>query len=764
MKVRTRIYAGFAAVVAISAGLSAFGIFENSQVATQVTHLSRMSANLVRILAASEQLEAMRRAETNFRLYGNKDTIVEIRDHEARTASLMNDAGAGSASLSPVRQAIYKGVGDALPVHDQALEQYTELVAIGASSKAKLFTVGDQLTAATNHLISSASPGEADEAVTVNTAVLMVRIAHWRFLATDEPAGRAAFNARVAAAKDQLIQLAKIASPDTKSTLETINTALGAYAAAFDAVSDAKAQAFVLYTKTMRPQILAMQANLATAKDSLRADFDRGTSTTTKLMASSALVQEVLGGVVLVLGAALAILIGRGIVRPLTGMTEAMSRLAAGDKSVEIPARDNTDEIGAMARALLVFKENMIAMEQQTAEQEVGRQARSRRQDSMDKHTQAFGSSVSHVMDTLRTASQNMRRSADVMVESATAVQLQASETAGGASKSSVDLVSVSAAIEEFSASVGEIARQVTMAADVTSQAVQRAEASQITIRGLTESTGRIGDVVRLIENIAGQTNLLALNATIEAARAGDAGKGFAVVAGEVKALAAQTAKATAEISAQIDSVRTATGETIVVMNDIAGIIGKMGEVSGAISAAVEEQRITVREIASSIQIVATSTLQAARSMENVVHVAEAANEASRQVLGGTGTMTTEAERLRGQVEEFLHVVENDAGDRRRSERLDGRDIGATLRIPGQASMRVIIKDLSASGAALHYPGVLAVGGEVEIDLPYAGGSVTGLVVRAEGGVVAIAFREEPAMRGRVDRALATLSREQVAA
>lgn len=764
LKVRTRIFAGFAAVVAISAGLSGFGLFENAKVSDQVRHMSRMSANLVRVMGASEQLEAVRRSETNFRLYSNKETITEVKDHQARVAQLMSEARVAAATISLVRQAIFKNVGEAILVHGKAFDQYIQLCEVRASSKASLFAGGDQLTAATNRLLGSASPGEADEAAKVNTAALLVRIANWRFLATDEPTGRASFNARVTAAKAELTNLEQIASPDTKSAVKAIDAALTAYAAAFDAASDAQAQAFELYTTTMRPQIIAMQDNLGTARDSLRADYATVAAGTADLMARNALVQEILSGVVLLLGAGLAVVIGGGIVRPLTSMTEAMGRLAAGDKSVEIPARDNTDEIGAMARALLVFKENMITIDRQSAEQEVGRQARSRRQDFMDKHTQAFGISVSHVMDTLRTASQNMRQSADVMVESATAVQNQASETAGGAAKSSVDLVGVSAAVEEFTASVGEIARQVTVAAEVTGQAVQRAEASQITIRGLTKSTGRIGDVVRLIENIAGQTNLLALNATIEAARAGDAGKGFAVVAGEVKALAAQTAKATAEISAQIESVRTATGETIVVMNDITGIIGRIGEVSGAISAAVEEQRITVREIASSIQHVAASTSQAARSMENVVHVAADANEASRKVLLGTGTMSSDADRLRGQVQEFLHIVQSDAADRRRSERLDGRDVRAILRIAGKTAVRVIMKDLSASGVALHHSGNLAPGTEIEIDLPDAGGEVSGLVVRAADGVVGIAFSDVPGMRARVDRALASLSREHAAA
>jgi methyl-accepting chemotaxis protein len=299
--------------------------------------------------------------------------------------------------------------------------------------------------------------------------------------------------------------------------------------------------------------------------------------------------------------------------------------------------------------------------------------------------------------------------------------------------------------VEQFTASVGEISRQVAVASEVASQAVQRAESSQATIRGLADSTARIGDVVRLIDSIAGQTNLLALNATIEAARAGDAGKGFAVVAGEVKALAAQTAKATAEIGAQIETVRGATEDTVAAMNEIGSIIGRMGEVSTAISAAVEEQSVTTREIASSIQGVAGSTAQAANAMGHVVQVADRAGEASRNILTEAGEIGAESEKLRLQVESFLQAVQTDSGERRRFERIAAHGLTATLTIAGAAPVKAAIHDLS-------------VGQDVQVDLPDAGGPVAGRISRAADGVVAIAFSESPAMLVRVDRVLANLA------
>jgi methyl-accepting chemotaxis protein len=265
---------------------------------------------------------------------------------------------------------------------------------------------------------------------------------------------------------------------------------------------------------------------------------------------------------ILILAAALCLGIGvsmiHSISQPIRSMTEAMRRLAGKDVGITIPGVGRGDEIGAMADAILVFKENMIKADRLESEQAQERATRERRQAALEQHTQDFGTSISGVMATLADASGKLRGAAEEMATAVKSVRLEAHDTAEGAAKSSRDLTAMAAAVEQLTSSVGEITRQVAASAEVARQAVQRADASHETMQGLSEATARIGDVVHLINNIAGQTNLLALNATIEAARAGEAGKGFAVVAGEVKALAAQTAKATADIAGQIETVRAA--------------------------------------------------------------------------------------------------------------------------------------------------------------------------------------------------------------
>jgi len=478
--------------------------------------------------------------------------------------------------------------------------------------------------------------------------------------------------------------------------------------------------------------------------------------------------------VLLQTGAATAVIVGiallgawlvtRDIAGSLGALKAAMARLANGELAAAIPGTGRRDEVGGMAQTVEVFKQNAAETQRLTAERAAAQAARERHQDAMDRQTHSFGGSVGSVMAMLTASADEMRNAAAAMAEAVAAVRDEASGTAGSAARSSQDLTAVAAATEQLTASVGEISRQVAAASEVASQAVERVAASQGTVQGLADATTRIGDVVQLISNIAGQTNLLALNATIEAARAGEAGRGFAVVAGEVKSLAAQTARATSEIGGQIDTVRAATGQTIAAMNEIGTVIGRLGEVSAAIAAAVEQQSATTHEIAASVQSVTAATGQTAQAMAHLVAVADNAGDASRHVQAGSTGIGREADTLKSQVEQFLEAVRSGNDERRRFERQQANGASAELRAPGQIATRAAINDMSRGGVALRYQGVLPAGSEVAIDLPGAGGALTGRVVRAADGILAVAFAEDAATLARVDRAIATLTAARSAA
>jgi methyl-accepting chemotaxis protein len=361
------------------------------------------------------------------------------------------------------------------------------------------------------------------------------------------------------------------------------------------------------------------------------------------------------GALALALGGMMTV--SRRVIDPLHAIRDAMLKVAGGDLSVEAGYAERLDEIGTLAGALGVFKQHAIEkarIELQERDRNLGTAAR---QQAIEAHIALFEDQIRHALNALDTASDQMRTASDDMAQVSTQTNTRVHMAAKAAGEASTNVRSVASASEELSASINDISRQVTHAANIAGRAVDKARQTDDTVQGLSKTASRIGEVVGLINDIASQTNLLALNATIEAARAGEAGKGFAVVASEVKSLASQTANATEEISEQIAAVQKVAMEAIEAIKGIGGIISEVNEVASAIAAAVEQQGAATLEITRSTQQAAQGTKAVSDNIEGVSVGADAAGAAALNVKSAAGVLGSQAQRLRGQVDEFLGKI-----------------------------------------------------------------------------------------------------------
>lgn len=452
-------------------------------------------------------------------------------------------------------------------------------------------------------------------------------------------------------------------------------------------------------------------------------------------------------------------LLGRGVSKPVKALTVATQSLAEGDLDIVIPGQQRGDEIGSMAQALVVLRDAAAA--RRKLEQDIAREReeKDRRQAAIERHTQDFGSTMVSVMAKLTLTSGTMHKASDAMVEAVARTQERAMVTAQGARESSINLSTVVSAAEEMSASVNEISQQISHVTRAARDASDRVSQTDEKVLHLARAAEQIGTVVGLISDIAGQTNLLALNATIEAARAGEAGKGFAVVASEVKTLAAQTARATDDIGAQVDAIRSATADTVAMVSGVRAAIDQMDEVVAAIAAAVEEQSAATREIAMNAGAVSGSTQSAVQAMEEVCAVVAESDVTSRTVSAEAAEIATTSERMRGEMDQFLKAMANPTDDdRRRYERLAGAGLRAVFRTGPRDGKQVVVKDLSRGGAALISDWAAPAGEAVSIVFDGSKVATAGRVIRAHDGMLALAFAQDPANLALVDQALAMIS------
>jgi methyl-accepting chemotaxis protein len=657
LSVSTRIYAGFALLIVIAMGLAGFGIDRMSEMASQLGKLGSITDNTNRLQETTIRLEAIRRAVVHYHVNADPVALTAMQEAMTEASSLLEQLTVGTNADDRRRR--YNGVRENILAYRGLVDRLVALHAQITASRAKLFTGGDALTAATDTLVLAAKTG--DEAALsqladgVERAVLLVRVANWRFLATNDPKGPATFKTNCDKAEAALARLDNTTDKDTRAAIAPVKAALAAYAQSFDASATSLTEAGKLFGDELMPRIEAMQKELGQAKVLLAAAFVDRRQETADMIANANLLQVILTAVALVLGSVLAFVIGRGIARPIRSMTVVMSKVAGGDTTIAIPARDGKDEIGDMARAVEVFQANMVTASAVAAEQAAEQTRKEERQQIVGGHIETFDRSVRGLLETLTSASTDMRANAESMSTTAEQTNQQAGAVSAAADQASANVQTMAAATEEMASSAAEIARQVTRSTTIAARAVEAARNTDRQVHGLADTAQKIEAVVAIISHIASQTNLLALNATIEAARAGDAGKGFAVVASEVKALASQTGRATEEIGAQIQAIQSATQAAVEAIKGIGTTIDEMNDISTAIAAAMEEQGATTMEMTRNTQEAARGTQEVSATISSVSQGARATGSAANQVLSAAGELGKKAETLRAEVDSFLN-------------------------------------------------------------------------------------------------------------
>ncbi|MBR1295479.1 methyl-accepting chemotaxis protein [Bradyrhizobium sp. AUGA SZCCT0042] len=423
------------------------------------------------------------------------------------------------------------------------------------------------------------------------------------------------------------------------------------------AVGKVPLEAHEMNSKTVNKIGLEADAVLKKDIDLNNAGADRAAQSAADSYASAFMMLAVILGAAVIIGITVSIYLVRDVSTGIASIVTPMQALGKGDLSAEVPHQGEKTEIGAMADALQVFKQALIAKKAADEAAALDAEAKIERGRRVDGITRNFESVIGEIVQTVSSASTQLEASAGTLSATAERSQSLTTAVAAASEEASTNVQSVASATEELSSSVNEISRQVQESARMATDAVGQARVTNDRVSELSKAASRIGDVVELINTIAGQTNLLALNATIEAARAGEAGRGFAVVASEVKALAEQTAKATGEIGLQISGIQAATQESVNAIQEISGTIERLSEISSTIAAAVEEQGAATQEISRNVQQAAQGTQQVSANITDVQRGASETGSASSQVLSAAQSLSGDSNRLKLEVGKFLDSV-----------------------------------------------------------------------------------------------------------
>ena len=661
-KVGTRIYAGFALVLLLVFATSALSVKALDSAKGDVARLAHAADITVNSLDLDSDIGLIRRYARDFAFNGEHKRAADVRT--GLTAAQSKVQSALESITEPEAAKAMRAMADAFQGYKDGFE--TVVAARQAMDSALTNEVrprgsalGMRLQLFVRQAADEGQPDVVALAVAALHRFMEVRVAIGLFVSEYGDVAGATLNLKtqLGDAQKAVDSLAAEAGAQ-QADVTAIRRQLDEYIGAFNQFAARKTELNTTVTTVFTGFGQRMTEASGIIKTVGKRDMAAIEGEIAKHAASSENLQILLSAGALLMGMLLAWLTASSIVRPVRGMTATMRRLADGDLTVAIPALANKDEIGQMAAAVQVFKDNAIEKQRIEGEQErLKSEAEAEKRRAMNQLADQFETTVRTVVTQVSSAATQMQGNSRALSSMAQESRTQATSVAASTEQTSANVQTVAASSEEMASSISEITRQVNESARMSQRAAEHAQTTNATIQVLAEQAKSIGDVVHLITSIASQTNLLALNATIEAARAGEAGKGFAVVAGEVKNLATQTAKATEDISARITAMQQATGGAVGAITEITHTIAEINQIATAIAAAIEEQDAATREIARNVQQAAQGTQDIATNIVGVQHSAEGTGQAAAEVLEAAQELYRDSEKLSGEVERFIQKV-----------------------------------------------------------------------------------------------------------
>ncbi len=663
-RINTKIMIGFAAVLALLATLSVMSYRGFGKVSEGFGVFNQR----VKVVSIARDVDrgfvAFRRFVREFALSGDEKLIAEARQRqEVLTKSIKQGL---DEIKNPERRARMVEIGEQ---YEKYAKNFDKLVALKQEqnklTKEVLDPLGLKSRAEIEELqtMAVAKAGNSNTMILAGEALkqlLLVRLNVNKLLGRHEESSAQGAEKALAALKTAMTAFgAGIVNDEVRKVFVAVNGNVEKYTEAYHKAAHNAHEVETLSNGEMAKEAQAIAAAAESIKESGVAEQAKIEHETEELIGVTENMILIIAISSMILGIALAWLIGRAISKPVVGLCAGMRELADGNFAVVLPGLGRGDEVGDMAQAVETFK--VKAEQKARAEAEAKAQqdqiAAQQRKAEMIKLADSFESAVGEIVETVSSASTELEASASTLTATAERAQELTTTVAAASEEASTNVQSVASATEELTSSVTEISRQVQESARIANDAVDQARKTNDRVSELSKAAARIGDVVELINTIAGQTNLLALNATIEAARAGEAGRGFAVVASEVKALAEQTAKATGEIGQQISGIQAATNDSVGAIKEISSTIERLSEISSAIAAAVEEQGAATQEIARNVQQAAQGTMQVSSNITDVQRGASETGSASSQVLSAAQMLSGDSNRLKMEVGKFLNTV-----------------------------------------------------------------------------------------------------------